>query len=69
LDCSIGSSRKGRGVQLGKIDPFTENNPASYLAIHPFKRVPALVHGAFAVYETGAITRYVDVGNGLAQFA
>ena len=43
-----------------EVNPFAENVPASYLARHPFKRVPALVHGAFALYETGAITRYVD---------
>jgi len=43
-----------------EIDPFVKNVPASYLAMHPFKRVPALIHGPFAVYETGAITRYVD---------
>src|SRR3979411_948188 len=34
--------------------------PESYLALHPFKRVPALVHDGFEIYETGAITRYVD---------
>jgi glutathione S-transferase len=43
-----------------EVNPFAGNVPASYLAIHPFKRVPALVHDDFAVYETGAITRYVD---------
>jgi glutathione S-transferase len=43
-----------------EVNPFAENVSASYLATHPFKRVPALVHDAFAVYETGAITRYVD---------
>ena len=43
-----------------EVNPFSEDVPANYLAIHPFKRVPALVHDAFAVYETGAITRYVD---------
>ncbi|NPU65690.1 glutathione S-transferase family protein [Bradyrhizobium sp. 83012] len=43
-----------------EVNPFSENVPASYLVIHPFKRVPALVHDAFFVYETGAITRYVD---------
>jgi len=51
---------KGVAYSWVEIDPFAENIPASYLATHPFKRVPALVHGAFAVYETGAITRYVD---------
>lgn len=51
---------KGVAHNWIEVDPFSENVPASYLAIHPFKRVPALVHDAFAVYETGAITRYVD---------
>lgn len=43
-----------------EVDPFSKNIPTGYLSIHPFKRVPALVHDAFAVYETSAITRYVD---------
>jgi len=43
-----------------EVNPFAEKVPASYLATHPFKRVPALVHGAFGIYETSAITRYVD---------
>jgi len=51
---------KGVAYSWVEIDPFAENVPASYLAMHPFKRVPALAHGGFAVYETGAITRYVD---------
>ena len=34
--------------------------PASYLALHPFKRVPTLIHDEFPLYETGAITRYLD---------
>jgi glutathione S-transferase len=40
-------------------DPFAER-PTAYLALHPFGRVPALTHGAFTLFETGAITRYVD---------
>src|SRR5262249_17882139 len=43
-----------------EINPFAANVAASYLAKHPFKRVPVLVHDGFAVYETSAITRYVD---------
>ena len=43
-----------------EVNPFAENVAASYLGTHPFKRVPALVHGGFEVYETRAITRYVD---------
>ena len=34
--------------------------PAGYLERHPFKRVPAFEHDGFRLYETGAITRYVD---------
>jgi glutathione S-transferase len=43
-----------------EINPFAPDVPESYLALHPFKRVPALVHDGFEIYETGAITRYVD---------
>jgi glutathione S-transferase len=51
---------KGVGYSWTEISPFAENVPESYLAKHPFKRVPVLVHDEFAVYETSAITRYVD---------
>ena len=43
-----------------EVNPFAENVPDSYLAMHPFKRVPTLVHGDIVVFETNAITRYVD---------
>ena len=32
-----------------------------YLARHPFGRVPAFEHDGFALYETSAITRYLDM--------
>jgi glutathione S-transferase len=51
---------KGTAHNWVEVNPFAENVPASYLTKHPFKRVPALVHHGFTVYETGAITRYVD---------
>jgi glutathione S-transferase len=51
---------KGVAYNWIEVNPFAESVPPSYLATHPFKRVPALVHGAFAIYETSAITRYVD---------
>jgi glutathione S-transferase len=53
---------KGKTYDWIEVNPFAENIPASYLAMHPFKRVPALVHAGFVVYETQAITRYVDDG-------
>jgi glutathione S-transferase len=43
-----------------EVNPFAEDLSADYLALHPFGRVPTLVHDKFVLYETGAITRYVD---------
>lgn len=43
-----------------EVDPFAETIPEAYLALNPFGRVPTLVHGGFVLYETAAITRYVD---------
>lgn len=51
---------KGKAFDWIEVNPFAKDVPASYLAIHPFKRVPALIHDGVVVYETGAITRYVD---------
>lgn len=34
--------------------------PANYLRYHPFGRLPTLQHDDFWLYETAAITRYVD---------
>jgi glutathione S-transferase len=31
-----------------------------HLALHPFNRVPILRHGDFTIYETSAITAYID---------
>jgi glutathione S-transferase len=42
-----------------EVDPFSAH-PAARPSMHPFGRVPTLIHGQFAIYETGAITRYVD---------
>ncbi|MBL8708108.1 MAG: glutathione S-transferase family protein [Rhodospirillaceae bacterium] len=44
-----------------EIDIFADGGPpADYLSRHPFARLPAFQHGDVAVYETGAITRYVE---------
>ena len=51
---------KGASYRWIEINPFAADVPESYLALHPFKRVPALVHNKFQIYETGAITRYID---------
>ena len=51
-----------RGLAYGyrEVDPFAESLPADYLALQPFGRVPVLEHDGFVLYETAAITRYLD---------
>jgi glutathione S-transferase len=51
---------KGEDYRWIEINPFAPGVPETYLALHPFQRVPALVHDDFQIYETGAITRYID---------
>lgn len=52
---------KGVAHDLVPVDIFAEvGKPVSHLARHPFGKIPALAHGDFDLYETGAITRYVD---------
>ena len=53
-------AEKGVAYERVEVNPFSPDVPASYLALHPFGRVPTLVHDGFALYETGAITRYID---------
>jgi glutathione S-transferase len=52
-------AEKGVAYTRVEVNPFAEPSPG-YLVLHPFGRVPALVHDGFVLYETGAITRYVD---------
>lgn len=37
-----------------------EGVPKEHFQRHPFGRIPVLQHGALSLYETSAITRYVD---------
>lgn len=53
-------AEKGVVYERVEVNPFAADVPAAYLAMHPFHRVPVLVHDEFVLYETGAITRYVD---------
>jgi glutathione S-transferase len=50
---------KGVGHETTEVDPFAGLSKA-YLGLNPFGRVPSLTHGSFELFETGAITRYVD---------
>jgi glutathione S-transferase len=45
--------------RLAPVAPGTLKTP-EHLALHPFGRVPVLVHNGFRLYETQAILRYLD---------
>jgi glutathione S-transferase len=51
---------KGARYKWVEVNPFAKDVPTDYLAMHPFGRVPTLVNGDFVLFETTAITRYVD---------
>lgn len=54
-------AEKGVGYELVPVDVFAEGGPpAWYLERQPFGRIPAFEHDGFRLYETSAITRYVD---------
>jgi glutathione S-transferase len=53
-------AEKGIPYDRVEVNPFAPDLPPDYLRLHPFGRVPALVHDGFALYETSAITRYID---------
>lgn len=51
---------KGIEIEWRKINPFDDNTPDSHGKLHPFRRVPVFTHNGFTLYETVAITRYLD---------
>lgn len=51
---------KGTEYTRVEINPFAPDVPASYRELHPFGKVPVLCHGNFTLFETCAITRYID---------
>jgi glutathione S-transferase len=56
----VALAEKGIGYTLHEVNPFAADVPTDYLAMHPFRRVPTLVDDGFILYETAAITRYID---------
>jgi glutathione S-transferase len=49
---------------LREVDIFADDGPpADYLELHPFGMIPCLRDGDRVLYETGAITRYIDEAN------
>jgi len=55
----VALEEKGAPYRLAPVAPAAMRTP-EHLACHPFGRVPYLEHGAFTLYETAAIVRYVD---------
>jgi glutathione S-transferase len=53
-------AEKGVDYDYIEVNPFSPDLAEEYLEKHPFRRVPVLVHDDFPIYETAAITRYVD---------
>lgn len=50
---------KGVGYDLREFN-FLKGMPQEHLVRHPFGKVPSFEHDGFALYETAAITRYID---------
>jgi glutathione S-transferase len=47
--------------RFDEVDIFADAGPpADYLALNPFGTIPCLLHGELVLYETTAITRYID---------
>ncbi len=53
-------AEKALSCEWREIDPFALTRPEAHADLHPFARVPVLVHDGFALYETGPILRYLD---------
>ena len=54
-------AEKGVACRLVEVAVFAPGGPpAEHLARQPFGKIPAFEHDGFRLYETGAITRYVD---------
>jgi glutathione S-transferase len=53
-------AEKGVDYDLQEIDFLSAPMPAEQLARHPFGKVPAMDHDGFGLYESLAISRYID---------
>lgn len=54
-------AEKGVDYELVPVDIFDPSGvPDWYRKLHPFSKIPALEHGDVRLFETGAITRYID---------
>jgi glutathione S-transferase len=54
-------AEKDVAYTLEEVEIFSAQGvPPMHLARHPFGRIPVLKHGEFSLFETSAITRYID---------
>ncbi|MCG8491322.1 MAG: glutathione S-transferase family protein [Sneathiellales bacterium] len=53
-------AEKAATYQYTEVNPFAADMPLSYLDLHPFRRVPCLKHDGFILFETSAISRYIN---------
>jgi glutathione S-transferase len=54
-------AEKSIPYQFEEVDIFADSGPpADYLALNPFGAIPCLRYGELVLYETAAITRYLD---------
>lgn len=54
-------AEKGISYRRVEVDVFSPGGPPpEFLTRQPFGKIPAFEHDGFRLYETGAITRYVD---------
>lgn len=59
--CRIALAEKGVEYTLHPVDIFADGGPPQdYLDLNPFGRIPSFRHGTFELYETDAITAYVN---------
>jgi glutathione S-transferase len=59
--CRLALEEKGAGYDLVEVDVLSgANQTPEHLARHPFGKVPAFAHDGLELYETDAITRYVN---------
>jgi glutathione S-transferase len=62
----IACIEKNAPYRLAPVKPGEHRQPA-YLARHPFGRIPCIEDDGFWLYETQAITRYLDATRGAAR--
>lgn len=53
-------TEKGLDCEHEEINPFADDLSPEYFKLHPFKRVPVLQHDDLVLYETRAITEYLE---------